>query len=78
MPWLTSVFSSLTLTYKNSKLAASSSDFEGFENLTSPAFARVNLLKVSVSEYFLSQFLRQEDKNRCLSIYNYKTASFFV
>lgn len=52
-----------SLTYKkNSQLAASSSDFEGCENLTSPAFARVNLLKVSVSDYFLSQFLGQEDK----------------
>ncbi len=62
MSWLTSMFSSFSLTYKNSKLAASSSDFEGCENLTSPAFARVNLLKVSVSEYFLSQFLGHEGK----------------
>lgn len=62
MCWLTSMFSSFSLTYKNSKLAASRSDFEGNENLISPAFARVNLLKVSVSEYFLSQFLVQEDK----------------
>ena len=61
MSWLTSMFSSFSLTYKNSKLAASSSDFEGSENLTSPAFARVNLLKVSVSDYFLFQFLAQEE-----------------
>lgn len=40
MSWLTSMFSSFfSLTYKKSKLAASSSDFEGCENLTSPAFA---------------------------------------
>lgn len=56
------MFSSFSLTYKNSKLAASSSDFERCENLTSPTSARVNLLKVSVSEYFLSQFLGQEEK----------------
>lgn len=62
MSWLTLMFSSFPLTYKNSKLAVSSSDFEGCENLTSPTCARVNLLKVSVSEYFLSQFLGQEDK----------------
>lgn len=63
MSWLTEMFSSFSLTYnKISKLASWSSDFEGSENLTSPAFASMNLLKVSVSEYFLSQFLRQEDK----------------
>lgn len=56
------MFSSFPLTYKNSKFVASSSDFEGYENLTSPTFSGVNLLKVSVSEYFLSQFLGQEDK----------------
>lgn len=51
-----------SLTYKSSKFAASSLDFGGYQNLTSPTFSRVNLLKVSVSEYFLSQFLGQENK----------------
>lgn len=52
----------LSLTYKNFKLAASSSDFENTGNLTSPGCARVNLLKVSMSDYFLSQILGQEEK----------------
>lgn len=39
-----------------------STDLEGQKTLTSPEFARVNLLKVSVSENFLSQFLGQEKK----------------
>lgn len=59
MCWLTSLFSFFSLSYKYSKLAASSSDYESAENLTSPKFARVNPLKVSVSEYFLSPFLGQ-------------------
>ena len=65
-----------SLTYKNSKLAASSSDFEGWENLTSPAFARVNLLKVSVSRAFPVPVSGTRRQNRFLSIYKYKTASF--
>lgn len=40
----------------------SSSDLEGQKTLTSPELARVNLLKVSVSENLLSQFLGQEKK----------------
>lgn len=74
MSWLTSMFSSFSLTYKNSKLTASSSGFDGCENLTSPSFARVNLLKVSVSEYFLSQFLGQEDK---IDFYQFTITIFF-
>lgn len=67
MCWLTSMFSSFSLTYKNSKLATPSSDFECSTNLICPSFAKVNLLKVSVSENFLTHFLRQEDKIRLLS-----------
>lgn len=62
MFWLTSMFSFISLTYKNWKLAASSSDYEGCENLISPVFARLNLLKVSVSENFLPHFLWQKNK----------------
>lgn len=49
---------------KNANCSLASSDLEGQKTLTSPELARVNLLKVIVSENFLSQFLGQEKKKK--------------
>ena len=57
-------------------LFASRSDSEGRENLASSVLARMNLLKVSVSEYFLSHFLKQEKNNRLYPFTFYNSNSF--
>ena len=56
MLWLTSMF------FPDIQKMASSSDFGGCKNLNCPAFASMNLVKVSVSERFLSQFWGREPK----------------
>lgn len=55
MSWLTLMFSSFPARHKTSKLASSVSDFDVSDNLSSHVYPKVNLLKVTVSEYFLSQ-----------------------
>lgn len=49
---------------KSTNCSLASLVLEGQKTLTSPELARVNLLKVSVSENFLSQFPGQEKKKR--------------